>query len=212
MGFAARRLWKVFRIVALGTGGFATEALSRRKGRFEMSMMGEMKLFLGFEIKQLREGTFINQAKYLQDMLKRFKMTEMKGVATPMGNGRGAAGLRTAGSRQRPAEEQPAGAVAGFLGSRLALSPSRPGCGLQRCSWAGFYKPYPTGVCTSDRLEAGESCTGRNWVGEPGSKVHADLISRKDVPRAGQAIMAYVGPYALQSMMTTTTAPPTPLT
>ncbi|KAK1611955.1 hypothetical protein QYE76_035628 [Lolium multiflorum] len=52
--------------------------------RFEMSMMGEMKFFLGFEIKQLREGTFINQAKYLQDMLKRFKMIEMKGVATPM--------------------------------------------------------------------------------------------------------------------------------
>ncbi|KAK1644628.1 hypothetical protein QYE76_062433 [Lolium multiflorum] len=52
--------------------------------RFEMSMMGEMKFFLGFEIKQLREGTFIHQAKYLQDMLKRFKMTELKGVATPM--------------------------------------------------------------------------------------------------------------------------------
>ncbi|KAK1650742.1 hypothetical protein QYE76_068547 [Lolium multiflorum] len=52
--------------------------------RFEMSMMGEMKFFLGFEIKQLREGTVINQAKYLQDMLKRFKMTELKGVATPM--------------------------------------------------------------------------------------------------------------------------------
>ncbi|KAK1662579.1 hypothetical protein QYE76_050738 [Lolium multiflorum] len=51
---------------------------------FEMSMMGEMRFFLCFEIKQLREGTFINQAKYLQDMLKRFKMTEMKGVATPM--------------------------------------------------------------------------------------------------------------------------------
>ena len=29
-----RRLWKVFRIVALGTRGFATKALSRRKGRF----------------------------------------------------------------------------------------------------------------------------------------------------------------------------------
>ncbi|KAK1607075.1 hypothetical protein QYE76_030748 [Lolium multiflorum] len=52
--------------------------------RFEMSMMGEMKFFLGFEIKQSREGTFINQEKYLQDMLKRFKMIEMKGVATPM--------------------------------------------------------------------------------------------------------------------------------
>src|SRR3954469_2985920 len=37
--------------------------------RFEMSMMGELKFFLGFEIKQLRERTFINQAKYIQDML-----------------------------------------------------------------------------------------------------------------------------------------------
>ncbi|KAK1642763.1 hypothetical protein QYE76_060568 [Lolium multiflorum] len=54
--------------------------------RFEMSMMGEMRFFLGFEIKQLREGTFINQAKYLQDILKRFKMTDMKGVATPVVN------------------------------------------------------------------------------------------------------------------------------
>ena len=31
--------------------------------RFEMSMMGELKYFLGFEVKQLREGTFINQSK-----------------------------------------------------------------------------------------------------------------------------------------------------
>jgi hypothetical protein len=31
---------------------------------FEMSMMGELKFFLGFEVKQYREGTFINQAKY----------------------------------------------------------------------------------------------------------------------------------------------------
>ncbi|KAK1630081.1 hypothetical protein QYE76_004396 [Lolium multiflorum] len=55
--------------------------------KFEMSMMGEMKFFLGFEIKQLREGTFINQAKYLQDMLKRFKMTEMKGSSKKRGKG-----------------------------------------------------------------------------------------------------------------------------
>ena len=52
--------------------------------RFKMSMMGEMKFFLGFEIKQLREGTFINQAKYTQDMLKRFMMKDVKGAATPM--------------------------------------------------------------------------------------------------------------------------------
>ena len=46
--------------------------------RFEMSMMGELKFFLGFEIKQLRGGTFIGQAKFIQDMLKRFNMVDAK--------------------------------------------------------------------------------------------------------------------------------------
>ncbi|KAK1605225.1 hypothetical protein QYE76_028898 [Lolium multiflorum] len=82
--------------------------------RFEMSMMGEMKFFLGFEIKQLREGTFINQAKYLQDMLKRFKMTELKGVATPMvtkchlaldPNGRTSRGVRRRPRGDRSSDE-----------------------------------------------------------------------------------------------------------
>ncbi|KAK1619425.1 hypothetical protein QYE76_024942 [Lolium multiflorum] len=51
---------------------------------FEMSMMGELKYFLGFEIKQMRQGTFINQAKYVQDMLKRFDMKGANGIGTPM--------------------------------------------------------------------------------------------------------------------------------
>jgi hypothetical protein len=41
--------------------------------RFEMSMMGELKFFLGFQVKQLKEGTFICQAKYTKDMLRRFE-------------------------------------------------------------------------------------------------------------------------------------------
>src|SRR3954465_5032769 len=52
--------------------------------KVEMSMMGELRFFLGFEIKQLREGTFINQAKFIQDMIKRFKMMDLNGVDTPM--------------------------------------------------------------------------------------------------------------------------------
>ena len=52
--------------------------------RFEMSMMGELRFFLGFEIKQLNGGTFITQAKYTQDMLKRFGMQDAKGKPTPM--------------------------------------------------------------------------------------------------------------------------------
>ena len=51
---------------------------------FETSIMGELKFFLGFEVKQQREGTFINQAKYTQDMLKTFKLCDVKPASTPM--------------------------------------------------------------------------------------------------------------------------------
>jgi hypothetical protein len=33
--------------------------------KFEMSMIGELKYFLVFQIKQLQEGTFISQTKYI---------------------------------------------------------------------------------------------------------------------------------------------------
>ncbi|WVZ83194.1 LOW QUALITY PROTEIN: hypothetical protein U9M48_030364 [Paspalum notatum var. saurae] len=52
--------------------------------RFEMSMMGELKFFLGFQIKQLKEGTFLCQAKYTQDILKKFGMENAKPSKTPM--------------------------------------------------------------------------------------------------------------------------------
>ena len=52
--------------------------------RFEMSMMDELKLFLGFQIKQMKEGTFIGQTKYTHDMLKKFDMVNAKPIKTPM--------------------------------------------------------------------------------------------------------------------------------
>jgi hypothetical protein len=53
--------------------------------KFEMSMMGELYYFLGFQVKQLKEGTFISQTKYTQDLLKRFGMKDAKPVKAPMG-------------------------------------------------------------------------------------------------------------------------------
>ena len=52
--------------------------------RFEMSMMGELKFFLGFEIKQLKDGTFISQTKYTNDMLNKFNLDKAKPIKTPM--------------------------------------------------------------------------------------------------------------------------------
>jgi hypothetical protein len=38
--------------------------------KFEMSMMGELNYFLGFQMKQLKEGTFISQTKSLKIFLR----------------------------------------------------------------------------------------------------------------------------------------------
>jgi hypothetical protein len=53
--------------------------------KFKMSMMGELKYFLGFQVKQLQEGTFISQTKYIQDILNKFGMKDAKTIKTPMG-------------------------------------------------------------------------------------------------------------------------------
>jgi hypothetical protein len=52
--------------------------------KFEMSMMGELKYFLGFQVKQFQEGTFISQTKYIQDILSKFGMKDAKPIKTPM--------------------------------------------------------------------------------------------------------------------------------
>ncbi|GJT58837.1 retrovirus-related pol polyprotein from transposon TNT 1-94 [Tanacetum coccineum] len=52
--------------------------------RFEMSMMGEMKFFLGLQVNQFSNGIFINQSKYILDILKRFGMENCDTVPTPM--------------------------------------------------------------------------------------------------------------------------------
>jgi hypothetical protein len=58
-----------------------SETMSRE---FEMSMMGKLTFFLGLQIKQTREGTFMHQGKYTKDLLRKFDMGEAKPLSTPM--------------------------------------------------------------------------------------------------------------------------------
>jgi hypothetical protein len=51
---------------------------------FKMSMMGELQFFLGLQIKQAKEGTFVHQAKYTKDILKKFMIDDSKPLSTPM--------------------------------------------------------------------------------------------------------------------------------
>nr|GEX23799.1 hypothetical protein [Tanacetum cinerariifolium] len=52
--------------------------------KFEMSMMGELKFFLGIQIHQSPRGIFINQAKYAQEILIKHGMTSCDSVGTLM--------------------------------------------------------------------------------------------------------------------------------
>ena len=47
-------------------------------------MMGELKFFLGLQIRQQCNVIFISQEKYLKDCLKMFGMQDCKGFTTPM--------------------------------------------------------------------------------------------------------------------------------
>ena len=66
-------------------GSLCEEFVKYMHSEFEMSMMGEFNFFLGLQIKQPKEGTFINQAKYKRDLLKKFNLEEVKAKSTPMG-------------------------------------------------------------------------------------------------------------------------------
>jgi hypothetical protein len=49
-----------------------------------MSMRGELTFFLGIQVKQTKQDTFVHQAKYTKDLIKKFNMAELKLVSTPM--------------------------------------------------------------------------------------------------------------------------------
>jgi isopentenyldiphosphate isomerase len=51
---------------------------------FQMSMMGELTFFLGIQVKQIKQGTFVHQAKYTKYLMKKFNMAELKPVLTSM--------------------------------------------------------------------------------------------------------------------------------
>ncbi|GJT15941.1 retrovirus-related pol polyprotein from transposon TNT 1-94 [Tanacetum coccineum] len=54
------------------------------KDNFEMSMIGEMKFFLGLQVHQSPWGIFICQSQYTMDILKKHRMEKCDTVSTPI--------------------------------------------------------------------------------------------------------------------------------
>jgi hypothetical protein len=99
--------------------------------KFKMSMMGELNYFLGFQVKQLKEGTFISQTKYTQYLLKRFGMKDAKPAKTPMGTDEHL-DLNKGG---KSVDQK---AYRSMIGSLLYLYASRPDIMLSVCMCARF--------------------------------------------------------------------------
>ena len=96
---------------------------------FEMSMIGELTFFLGFQVKQLKEGTFIHQEKYTKYILKKFKMDECKPIKTLMATN----GHLDLDVDSKPVDQS---LYHSMIGSLLYLTASRPDIMFSVCLWS----------------------------------------------------------------------------
>ena len=95
-----------------------------------MSMMGELSYFMGPQVKQNEEGTFICQSKYTINLLKKFGMQDCSSASTLMAT---ATKLdKDTGISVNITDYR------GILGSLLYLTASRPNIMYVTCLCARF--------------------------------------------------------------------------
>ncbi|GJS54223.1 retrovirus-related pol polyprotein from transposon TNT 1-94 [Tanacetum coccineum] len=104
---------------------------------FEMSMMGELNFFLGLQIKQMEDGIFFNQSKYIKEMLKKFRLEDSKPMKTPMSS-------NTKLTKDEEYESVDSTKYRGMIGSLLYLMASRPDIMFSVCLCARFQEAPKT--------------------------------------------------------------------
>ncbi|GJV87069.1 retrovirus-related pol polyprotein from transposon TNT 1-94 [Tanacetum coccineum] len=86
--------------------------------KFEMSMIGELNFFLDLQIKQMEEGIFFNQSKYIKVMLKKFGLEDSKPTKTSMST-------EIKLTKDDEADSVDSSKYQGMIGSLLYLTTSR---------------------------------------------------------------------------------------
>ncbi|GJY84511.1 retrovirus-related pol polyprotein from transposon TNT 1-94, partial [Tanacetum coccineum] len=104
---------------------------------FKMSMMGELNFFLGLQIKQMEDGIFFNQSKYIKEMLKKFGLEDSKPMKTPMSS-------NTKLTKDEECESVDSTKYRGMIGSLLYLTASRPDIMFSVCLCARFQEAPKT--------------------------------------------------------------------
>jgi len=98
---------------------------------FEMSMMGELKFFLGIQINQCKDGVYVHQSKYTKELLKKFKLEECKEMNTLMHP-------TCTLSKEDQGSKVDQKLYRGMIGSLLYLTASRPDILFSVCLYARF--------------------------------------------------------------------------
>ncbi|GJT93758.1 retrovirus-related pol polyprotein from transposon TNT 1-94 [Tanacetum coccineum] len=104
---------------------------------FEMSMMGELNVFLRLQIKQMEDGVFFYQSKYIKEMLKKFSLEDSKTMKIPMSSD---AKL----TKDEECELIDSTKYRGMIGSLLYLTASGPDIMFSVCLCARFQEDPKT--------------------------------------------------------------------
>ncbi|GJR08564.1 retrovirus-related pol polyprotein from transposon TNT 1-94 [Tanacetum coccineum] len=104
---------------------------------FEMSMIGELNFFLGLQIKQMEDGIFFNQSKYIKEMFKKFGLEDSKPMKIPMSSD-------TKLTKDEECESIDSTKYQGMIGILLYLTASRPDIMFIVCLCARFQEDPKT--------------------------------------------------------------------
>ncbi|KAJ9536538.1 hypothetical protein OSB04_un000290 [Centaurea solstitialis] len=113
---------------------------------FKMSMMGEINFFLGLQVKQFTDGIFINQSKYIFDLLKKYDMSSCNSIGTPMATGNKI-------GPDHEGKDVDLRTYRGMVGSLMYLTTSRPDIMFATCVCARYQaKPKESHLAAVKRI------------------------------------------------------------
>ncbi|KAJ9547168.1 hypothetical protein OSB04_019711 [Centaurea solstitialis] len=113
---------------------------------FKMSMMGEINFFLGLQVKQFSDGIFINQSKYIFDLLKKYDMSTCNSIGTPMATGNKI-------GPDHEGKDVDLRTYRGMVGSLMYLTASRPDIMFATCVCARYQaKPKESHLAAVKRI------------------------------------------------------------
>ncbi|GJV68574.1 retrovirus-related pol polyprotein from transposon TNT 1-94 [Tanacetum coccineum] len=104
---------------------------------FEMSMICELNFFLGLQIKQMEDGIFFNQYKYIKEMLNKFGLEDSKPMKTSMS-------FDTKHTKDEECESVDSTKYRGMIGTLLYLTASRLDIMFSVCICARFQEAPKT--------------------------------------------------------------------